>query len=798
MPCFSILFILRKGNNSMKKYLLLLFMILVILSPSAIIAQTTITGTIVDQQTKEPVPGVVVLVKGTNNNTTSNDFGKFSISSENTITVLSFSRIGYVSKNVMVSANTKTLYILLTSSPVQLTGVEIVGNSQILNSQSVGKLTAHDLDRASGLSLENSINSVPGVFMQSRTPWGGARITIRGYYPSTSGNSPNSNGLGYQVFLNNIPVTDATGSTVLDDIDFSSLGSVEVIKGPSSNLYGSFIGGTVNLITSRPAPDQTSFEQQTIGGSYGLFRTNTAFLSSGMHSDIAVNYGHQTYNSFRPHSASWKDFVRINGDFDAGSNQSFSTYFSYVRSFEELAGEIDSADFYNRLAVSNPLYLANDSHIKIESYRIGITDHYRFNENINNQTTLFGSGRTSAQPFAHGFTDVNQFNYGLRTAFYITVQTGNVGINGTLGGMFQKSNLTTNGVFIVPAPPFPQRPTDQENYALNYYLFTEWNFTIPDQIIITAGASLNKNEFAIRNMLNNNQVYNGSGYVVNSFTTVLTPRISVLKELNSNISVYASVGMGYTPPLLSDAVASDGTINTSLKPEKAVQYEIGTKGNLVDGKLAYQFSVFDLENTDKLIRETLNSVTFTTNAGKQRNKGLELSASYMAIDDNNAAVSLLRPWISYSYSDFKYVDFKSDNNNNSGTVDFSGNSVARVPRNIFSAGVDIESNTGFYINGSYQFVDKVPVTFDNSTYVDSYNLLNAKIGYRKLLNSHWNLELAAGGDNLLNSTYYSFLFTGPNITGLKQAKDGGTGDGFIIPAPYKASLYGNVTLSYIL
>jgi iron complex outermembrane receptor protein len=791
----SILFILRKGNNSMKKYLI--FMILLMVFSSVLFAQTTISGIVVDQLTKDPVPGVVVLVKGTNDNTTTNDQGKFTISSANSITVLSFSRIGYISKDVSLSTAIKTLYILLTSSPVQLTGVEIVGNSQTLNSQSIGKLTEHDLDRASGLSLENSINTIPGVFMQSRTPWGGARITIRGYYPSTSGNSPNSNGLGYQVFLNNIPVTDAAGTTVLDDIDFSSLGNVEVIKGPSSSLYGSFIAGTVNLTTSRPAPNQTSIEQQTIAGSYGLFRTNTTFQSSGETSDIVVNYGHQTYDSFRPHSASWKDFVRINGDFEAGSNQSFSAYFSYIRSFEELAGEIDSADFYNRLAVSNPLYLANDSHIKIESFRIGITDNYRFNVNFTNQTTLFGSGRTSGQPFAHGFTDVNQFNYGLRTAFYLTVQTGDVGINGTLGGMFQKSNLTTNGVFIIPAPPYPQRLTDQENFALNYYLFTEWNFTLPDQFIITAGASLNKNEIAIRNMLNNNQVYNGSIYVINSFSPVFTPRIAVLKALNNNISIYASISTGYSPPLLSDAVASDGTINTSLKPEKAVQYEIGSKGNLVVGKLAYQISVFDLENTDKLIRETLNSVTFTTNAGKQRNKGLELSLNYLAIDDNDATISLLRPWVSYSYSDFKYVDFKSDNNNNSSTVGFSGNSVARVPQNMFNAGFDLETNIGFYLNGSYQFVDKVPVTFDNSTYIDSYNLLNAKVGYKKLLDNHWNLDLAAGGDNLLNSTYYSFLFTGPNITGLKQAKDGGSGDGYIIPAPYKASFYGNITVSYI-
>jgi len=95
-----------------------------------------------------------------------------------------------------------------------------VGSQQLLKAQTINILTKKDLNRFSSLSLVNSINTIPGVFMQSRTPWGGARITIRGYYPSTSGNTPNQNGLGFQVFLNDIPVTDAAGTSVLDDIDF--------------------------------------------------------------------------------------------------------------------------------------------------------------------------------------------------------------------------------------------------------------------------------------------------------------------------------------------------------------------------------------------------------------------------------------------------------------------------------------------------------------------------------------------------------------------------------------------------
>ena len=768
--------------------------LLMFVMPAALAAQTSLRGTVVDRQTGAPIPGATVLMTGTSTGAVTNEAGAFTLTAGAAISGITVTSLGYATAEIPVTDASKVLRIRLTPSAVKLPGVEIVAKRP---APSVAILTQHDLDRSSGLTLESSINTVPGVFMQSRTPWGGARITIRGYYPSTSGNSPNSNGLGYQVFLNDIPVTDATGATVLDDIDYATLGTVEVIKGPASSQFGSAIGGTVLLTTARPTPDQTSVSQQILGGSNGLFRSNTSLQTATSSSDIALNYGHQRYDSFRPHSASNKDYLRASGDFNVGVNQLVSAYFSYNRSFEELAGEIDSTSFYNRIPESNAAYLANDSHIRVNSFMAGVTDHYRFSDQFTNQTTVFGIGRTSGQPFAHGFTDVNQFNFGLRSAFGYNGRAGRVGITGTLGVSLQRSNLSTNGVFIIPAPPFPERPTDQENYASTASLYTEWNFTLPSALTLTVGASLNKNRFGIRNMLVNNQLFDTTQVQERSFDAEFTPRIAVSRQLGGRASLYASVSSGITPPLLSNTIANDGSVDLSLKPERAVQYELGAQGSVLDSRLTGQIALFDVENTDKLVSETSNSVTFTTNAGKQRDQGVELSLSYAAIDHPDQPLSLLRPWISYSYTKSRFIDFRSDNNNDANTVDFSGNAVPRVPRNMMNAGVDLASNSGAYFNGTYQYVDKVPVTFDNSTYVRSYDLLGAKVGLKRQMTRHWLLDVSAGGDNLTGSTAYSFLFVGPNYNGVAQAQDGGRGDGYIIPAPYKASYYGGLTLSYV-
>ena len=771
-----------------------LFSILLLLvTPALVHAQATVHGTVVDQQTGTPIVGASVVITGTTVGAITNEAGGFTISTDRNVTSLTVTSAGYAAREIPVTDANETLRIRLTPAQTQLPGVQIVANKP---TPSTAILTQQDLDRASGLSLENSINTVPGVFMQSRTPWGGARITIRGYYPSTSGNSPNSNGLGYNVFMNNIPVTDATGATILDDIDYSTLGNVQVIKGPASSQYGSAIGGTVMFTTARPAPNATSLGQQVTSGSYGLLRTNTTFQTATNTSDLTLNYGHQTYDSFRPHSGSLKDYLSATGDYTVSDNQTLSAYFAYNRSFEELAGEIDSADFYAGRAVSNPAYIANDSHIQITSFITGLTDNYRLTDDITNQTTVFGTGRTYGQPFAHGFTDANQFTFGARSAFGYSGQWGAVGVTGSLGGTLERTNISTNGVFIVPAPNVPQRPSLQENYATNASLFTEWNFAMPSQVTLTVGASLTKNEFGIRNMLKNNQVADTTTTSVRSFDAVIAPRIALTKGFGNNASVYASVSSGFTPPLLSNTIDNTGAADLSLKPERAVQYEIGTQGSLFANRLNGQLSLFDVENTDKLVSQTSNSITYTTNAGKQRDRGAEASLSYLVIDDQTQPLSLVRPWVSYTYTDSKFIDFKSDNNNTPTTVDFSNNAVPRVPRNMFSGGLDLASNQGVYLNSTYQYVDKVPVTFDNSTYVKSYDLLGAKIGYKKQVDKHWSFDASAGGDNLLGSTYYSFLFVGPNYAGLAQAQDGGRGDGYIIPGPYKATFYGNLSLRY--
>lgn len=766
--------------------------LVLVLLPVMLHAQAALHGTVVDQQTGAPVVGAVITVTGTSTRGSTDENGNFTLTPTAPITSVTVTRAGYAAKTVPVTDTTAPLRVALTATATELPGLQVTATPP---EPSTARINRSDLDRYDGLSLADALNTQPGVFMQSRTPFGGAHIDIRGYYPSVSGNSPNSNQMGDDIFLNGIPITDASGTSVLDDIDYGTLGSVQVIKGPASSLYGSAIGGTVLMQTQRPTPDQTSVGEQFLGGGNGLLRSTTTLEGDNGSSGYALRYGDQQYNSWRPHSESRKTYASALGDFQVAPNQTVNTFFSYNKSYEELAGEIDSSDYYARAPVTDANYLANNSHIAITSFFTGVGDTYRISDRFSNQTSVFGSGRFDDQPFAHGFTDATQFNFGVRSAFDYHALVGKVGVNGTLGVMAQRSNVTSNGVFIIPAPPYVERPSASQDHAVNSFVFTEWKFAFQHGFTATAGGSLINNSFAVQNLLKGGALFDTTTTVNKSFGAVFAPRVEITKGLGENALAYASVSEGYTPPLLSNVLSSDGSLNTNLKPEKAVQYEVGIQGTLVRG-LNATADVFDLDNTNKLVSQTVNSITSTINVGEQRNEGAELSLGWQLLHDPTGAISMVRPWASYTYTDAKYIDFKSDANNTATTVDFSGNDVARVPKDRYAVGIDAATRSGFSVHGTYQYVGQVPVTFDNSTWVRSYSLLSARVDYDVRIHDQWMLNLAAGGDNLGGSTNYTFLFVGPNYKGLAQGPDGGTGDGYILPGDPKAQYYATAGLSY--
>ncbi|AUD03628.1 TonB-dependent receptor [Spirosoma pollinicola] len=725
-------------------------------------AQLAITGRVVDPTNAQPIAGASVLINGTQRGTTANDKGEFSLPANEGDQLL-FSAIGYQTLTVGVKATTRSLTVELDPSNTDLNEVIVSGYSTPQTIQrtagAVGLITSRDIQRTNGLHLQNYVNLIPGVKVEMRTIAAGNRIVIRGY-----GNQTNFNGVGYKAYLNDIPLTDGDGTTFLDDIDFTTLSRVEVLKGPASSAYGNAIGGVVNLYTERAPIGKTSISQQVLAGSYGLFRTNTSIKTGSDNTSLNINYGHQKYDGFRVHGGSTKDFLSITSDTYMSAKRSMSIFVGYTNSYDLLAGEIDSVAIREQPESSDPAYVSNNASIKTESARAGISHSYQFTDRFANKTTIFVGGQVIDQPFAAGVNKANKLKFGGRSVFTYSNDASPLRPTFSLGGEFLK-NFNYTKSYGLSGGVLGALRSDLEVQAMQYSVFAQAALQLAPKLTLSAGAGLNYVEYGITDMraATTTPLYvNLTGY--KRFKPILAPRAALAYQVTDNVSLYASVSEGYSTPGTNQVVvAQTGVVNYNLRPESGTSYEVGSKGSFLNKTLTYEIAYFNMTVTDKLVPQgfaatpTIPAYSITTNAGKVQHNGLELALQY-AYRPGAGVVSLIRPFASYTYSDFYYKDYKSDNNSDGKTVDYTGRKESGIAPNMLNAGVDVEVRAGFYLNSTLMYVDKMPINLPNNHFAPAYTLVNGKLGYRSALGNHVNLDVYVGSDNMLSSTYSSLVF----------------------------------------
>jgi iron complex outermembrane recepter protein len=767
----------------------------------------TLKGRVFDSDNNSPLYGASISYAG--RGTTTDKDGTFSIDCSKTSTLI-VSYIGYETYRQAINDCDTYLNIGLTPSNENLDVVDITATANLNKAllyqpSSITKLGTPELKRGVGLYLDDAINgNIPGVTLQRRSVSGGQQFNIRGYGGGSGGTgrvSSNFDGQGYKVYLNGIPITDAEGITLLDDIDYGSIGDVEVTKGPSGTLYGLAIAGVVNLKTAKPESGKVSVGQDVLIGSYGLQRYTTHFEMGGANASLLVNYGHQKSDGYLLHNASHKDFINIAGDFRISEKESINTYFGYSKSYDQRAGELTLTQYANKDYSGNPDYIIRNAHSEIISFRAGLSHTYNFNSHISNTTTVFGTGQTNNSSSAAGWTDKDPINYGLRSTFATKFSLAEgfslSGITGVetqhqnaqvVGYTMVKNPADTNGYYIIGA----QR-SNQYTVTGTTSLFTEWSLAMPHDISLTAGLGWSNMHIELNNRM----------YVANStlptkysrtYGRLFSPHFAINKVFRKEFSLYASYSKAYKAPTSSYFyIPSTGDINTDLAPETGNQFEIGTKGNLLNGKLSYQVAFFDAKFSHKFTAMNVLSqagtatlYTYVVNGGKQDDKGIEFLAKYTAYESTTGFFQSVRPFFNFTYSDFKYVDYVFHTKSKAGldsAINYDGKKVAGVGPFNANIGVDLLLQYGFYANIIYSHKDAFPITSDGLNNTSSYNLLNAKIGYQQSLSHHFDLNIYFGIDNIGGTQYPIFVF-------VNQLPDA------YLPGPLNATYYGGVNLKY--
>jgi iron complex outermembrane receptor protein len=809
----------------MKRLLLLAALIAAVLYSYS---QKTLKGKVFDANTNTPLAGATIAFSG-KEGTTTNKEGGFSIDCSKA-TKITISYVGYQTYQQTIKNCDEELSIGLVSYSHEMDAVEITATSNqnksiLYQPVSITKLTPLELKRSTGLFLDDAINiNIPGVTMQRRAVSSGQQFNIRGYGNGSGGTgriNSNFDGQGYKVYLNGIPITDAEGITLMDDIDFGSVGNVEVTKGPAGTLYGLAAAGVVNLKTIKPEKGKTSIGQDVLLGSYGLQRYTTHFTMGGDHSSLLVNYGHQKTDGYTIHNASHKDFVNVAGNLELNEKESLSYYFGYSKSYDQRSGELTIAQYNAKDYSGNIGYIQRNGHSAITSFRTGISHTYNFCKNISNTTTVFGSGVSNNSSSMAGWTDKDPINYGFRSTVDMTFSLKNgFSLSGITGIEAQRQVAQTIGYgmidplgtshvwklgdpyFIIGSTASGSNGITSNKYTTSGTMstFTEWTLAMPHDLSVTAGLGYSNMRIDL-----NDRFYVPANTQPTEFDTtykgMVSPHFAINKVFNKQLSVYFSYSKGYKAPVSSyfylpfvaGAPTSTGVINHGLKPEIGNQFEIGTKGALLSNKLSYQLAFFDALFSNKMTAiNVLNSAgtatlyTYVANSGKQDDKGIEALAKYTVYYSGKGFIESVQPFVNFTYSNFKYKDYSFHYKGTvlkDSVVNYDGKAVAGVSKFTANFGVDVAARCGLYANMTYSYKDGFPITSDGINKTSSYSLLNAKLGFQKSLSRHFDIDAFFGINDITGTRYPIMVF-------INQIPDA------YMAGPTKTNYFGGINFKY--
>ena len=232
----------------------------VLLVSLGINAQTgTISGTIMDGELNEPLPGANVIVKGTTNGTTTDFDGNFIITDVAIGDVLTISYIGYVAKEVTI-ASFNDLSVSLLPDLAKLDEVVVIGYGTQTKKEITGAVSvvgAETIEELKPARIEQALQGqVPGVNITSQSGAPGAALTINIRGVSTNGD--------------NRPLILLDGN-VIEDLSVVNPGDIEsinVLKDATAGIYGVRAANGVVLITTKTGRKSTplSFTYDAFAG----------------------------------------------------------------------------------------------------------------------------------------------------------------------------------------------------------------------------------------------------------------------------------------------------------------------------------------------------------------------------------------------------------------------------------------------------------------------------------------------------------------------------------------------------
>jgi iron complex outermembrane receptor protein len=607
-------------------------------------------------------------------------------------------------------------------------------------------LRGDEIRRENALVSAGLFNSVPGVFMAS-----GAlnthRVVIRGVGSRTPYGSNR-----IRAYLDDIPLTSGDGISTLEDMDLLAIGSMEVLKGPSSALYGSGLGGVIRL--NSPYPELAGWESSLMAetGSFGHRRY--ALKGSLKKGDLAISGGFTRTSSegFRENSKYLRNSAFLHAN-RFWNKHRLSFTFSLIDLHSGIPSSLNEEDFLNepeKAGGSWGIIKGFEEYIKLLG---GLKLESQLGAGFSNQLIVHGSISDPYERRPFNILDERSASLGFRDFLEYKFQSVKLGVG--LEYFFEDFQWSTYETLPETQGDLLSNQSEIRQY-LNTFSYVQWRLS--PLILVDAGLNLNLLNYSLTTHFRLDSAEQSGSY---RYEPVLSPRIGISFKHGKHISSYASAGHGFSAPSLEETLLPEGTVNTSLRPEQGWNLEIGNRGILWDRRLIYDLSLYAIYLDDLLVTERLSEDIFTgVNAGSAWNRGIEFMLRGKLFQEREEQDRNVGFTLSYHHSRNTFRDFVDDG------IDYSGKELPGIPRQILRA----ELNGTFRDFSLRLFQNYTGAQWMNDANDQKYNayaLTDLQLSWEFYPDSSpFSIRLYAGIRNLFDTHYASMiLINAPSFGG---------------------------------
>jgi iron complex outermembrane recepter protein len=612
-----------------------------------------------------------------------------------------------------------------------------------------GVLDRGDLQRGQPtLGIDEALNNLPGVVVSNRYNFSlDQRISIRGF-----GSRSNFGVRGLKILLDGIPQTLPDGQSQLTNIEFADLDRAEVLKGASSSLYGNASGGVISFQTMRAAPGP--FAQRVRVQAGNGERNGDAFYkwqswTSGRSGSVSGTLSVSQFKAdgFREHSAA--EFRQLNAgvDYAIGGSTLGTLRLSLADDPEaQNPGALTRAEYTanpDSAAASNILRGA-DKDAQQHQLALGLR-HYDAAGN-EFEVTVFGLLRDLANPLAAPpdinpgpsagtFVAIDRVVGGLRLSDSRRLGAAETSPRLVTGADVQRmrddrQNFVSNAGARTDAVFLNQREKVTE---LGPFAQLQWG---PDErLLLSGGARYDWVRFAVDDR------YFGDGFDNSGARTMAAAsgNVGASWSFGNQFVPYVNVSTSFETPTTTELVNRPdgaGGFNPDLGPARAVNYEIGARGEPTPG-VSFTAALFLSRVTDAIVQlGEIGGRAFYGNTGKTHNDGAEVGLSVTPIQGLTLSGA-------YTYAHYRFA-----------SGPFDGNRLPGVPDHFWRLGLRTALPRGFFLDADHTLSSSVAADDANLIVVDAWGagVTNLRLGWQGNAGS---LQLGPylGLNNLWNRQY---------------------------------------------